>query len=145
MNIDLCAPCACARGSARAVRGSCLQPQSARARGIAWPRACHQAVTLGWHALSPQVSDFGMSMHAPANGAGAWGGADMGTPAYAAPEAMDGRLGRESDVWSFGCLLFHMLTGSPPHADLSTFQVRASACTRAHAPVCICAYTRVFV
>lgn len=39
------------------------------------------------------------------------------TPAYAAPEVLEGARPTEaSDVYSVGCMLFHMLTGDPPFA-----------------------------
>lgn len=77
-----------------------------------------------------QVSDFGLSRVALSEGSGGGeasagpAGDEWGTPAYSAPEVLEGRPSKASDVWSYGCLLYHMVTGAPPHADLSTFQVR---------------------
>ena len=39
----------------------------------------------------------------------------MGTPEYMAPEQIRGeRGGAQSDIYSIGCLLYHMLVGNPP-------------------------------
>ncbi|KAJ4459549.1 putative Mitogen-activated protein kinase kinase kinase 2 [Paratrimastix pyriformis] len=49
-----------------------------------------------------------------------------GTPHYMAPEVVrqQRNVGRRSDIWSLGCTVVEMVTGSPPYADIKN----ATAC-----------------
>jgi serine/threonine-protein kinase len=45
-------------------------------------------------------------------------GVSMGTPSYMSPEQTDGRAtATSSDIWSFGCMLYEILSGSKAFAD----------------------------
>jgi hypothetical protein len=46
-----------------------------------------------------------------------------GTSNYMAPEAFEPPFGAEVDVWSMGCLIVEMSTGSPPWAELNMQQI----------------------
>jgi serine/threonine-protein kinase len=66
-----------------------------------------------------KVADFGLARVLRENDADATSltqiGITMGTPLYMSPEQVEGRpLDHRSDLYSFGVLCYHMLTGNPP-------------------------------
>jgi ABC-type branched-subunit amino acid transport system substrate-binding protein/predicted Ser/Thr protein kinase len=64
---------------------------------------------------SVKVSDFGISCRSGAatlSGTGSF----YGTPAYAAPEQLDGTADVRSDIYALGATLFHMVAGRAPFA-----------------------------
>ena len=66
------------------------------------------------------LTDFGLSRHAvsepgirPVTRAGRW----VGTLDYVAPEQIEGRpVDARTDVYALGCVLYELLTGTPPFA-----------------------------
>jgi serine/threonine protein kinase/DNA-binding SARP family transcriptional activator/pimeloyl-ACP methyl ester carboxylesterase/predicted ATPase len=65
---------------------------------------------------TPRLTDFGMARLVRENTNLTQPGAILGSPAYMSPEALRGEsLDARSDIWSFGVLLFEMLTGQNPY------------------------------
>ncbi len=65
------------------------------------------------------LSDFGIAKEVGAEAGDGQGGL-VGTPAYLAPEQIRGdEAGPQSDVYAFGIMLYEMLSGSRPFAELT--------------------------
>jgi serine/threonine protein kinase len=77
--------------------------------------------------LRPKILDFGLAVAAdPAADAR---GSFEGSPLYASPEQAAGLpVGPASDVFSFGSLMFRVLTGRPPFSGNSTREVLEAVC-----------------
>lgn len=80
-----------------------------------------------WGELSPVLSDFGIALREEqAQGdATTTGAGPRGTPAFMAPEQIDGRLseiGPPADVFALGATLYTLLTGRPPFQGASAFE-----------------------
>lgn len=64
------------------------------------------------------LSDFGIAKEVGTDGGGS--GNIEGTPAYLAPEQIrGGEVGPQSDVYAFGIMLYEMLSGKRPFAELT--------------------------
>jgi hypothetical protein len=58
-------------------------------------------------------------------------GAILGTPTYMSPEQARGQsLDRRTDIWSFGCVLYEMLTGRAPFAGDTISDILAAVLER---------------
>ena len=62
-----------------------------------------------------KIADFGNSKNIFAEEL------SLGTTRWMAPEVMrEGRVSRQSDIWSFGCLMLEMITGQAPYHELKS-------------------------
>src|SRR5438876_32005 len=65
----------------------------------------------------PHVADFGLAKRLDVDTELTMSGQMLGSPNYVSPEQASGKrgkVGRYSDVYSLGAILFHLLTGRPP-------------------------------
>ena len=72
------------------------------------------------------VSDFGLAKRMEEESDFSRSGQAIGTPAYMPPEQAAGRkadIGYQSDVYSIGALLYHLLTGQPPFVGESHHEI----------------------
>jgi serine/threonine-protein kinase len=69
------------------------------------------------------LADFGLTRRLGEPGAAATDGRSVGTPAYLAPEQIEGgSIDGRADVYALGCMLFECLTGAPPFARVSRLE-----------------------
>ena len=70
------------------------------------------------------LADFGLTRRLDEQGGPAGEGRSVGTPAYLAPEQIEGGpVDGRADVYSLGCLLYECLTGETPFARGSRLAV----------------------
>lgn len=79
-----------------------------------------------------KVIDFGISNAVPEHTVNIYRDTQIGTPNYMAPEALvdanipsatnpngTWKVGRPSDIWSCGCIVYQMIYGQPPYAHFN--------------------------
>src|SRR5687767_7062401 len=91
------------------------------------------------HDGRPMVADFGIALavSAAAGGRMTETGLSLGTPHYMSPEqaTAEKELSNRSDIYSLGCVLYEMLTGSPPHVGATAQQIIMKIVTEDARPV----------
>jgi hypothetical protein len=91
------------------------------------------------HDGRPMVADFGIALavSAAAGGRMTETGLSLGTPHYMSPEQATAEkdITNRSDVYSLGCVLYEMLTGSPPHVGATAQQIIMKIVTEEAQPV----------
>src|SRR5262249_17004351 len=73
----------------------------------------------------PRVTDFGLAKRMEGDTSVSLSGHVLGTPSYMPPEQAGTslhKIGRRSDVYSLGAMLYHMLIGRPPFVGESLDQ-----------------------
>jgi serine/threonine-protein kinase len=81
-----------------------------------------------------KLIDFGLAK-APLLAGLTMTGLILGTPEYMAPEQVRGRVVDErSDVYAFGCMAYHMITGRPPFRAETPIAVGFAHCTEVPVP-----------
>lgn len=84
----------------------------------------HEAVQGREH-LHPKIADFGLAKRCQSEGLQSTVGLLIGTPAYMAPEQVEGPpswIGPACDIYGLGAILYECLTGRPPHTGSSHFE-----------------------
>ncbi|MFT3770814.1 MAG: serine/threonine-protein kinase [Minicystis sp.] len=74
--------------------------------------------------VAPKLCDFGIARIVRAGAALSTDGGVVGTPAYMAPEQVQGRaVDARTDVWGAGVLLYELVAGARPFGDDDVFAV----------------------
>ena len=69
---------------------------------------------------TPRVTDFGLAKELQSDSELTHTGQVLGTPSYMSPEQARGQeVGKASDIYSLGALLYCLITGRPPHQAAS--------------------------
>ncbi len=97
-------------------------------------RSVPSSLCLWGEYVVPKITDFGLAKLLTSDTAEpARSVAVLGTPAYVAPEQLDGAAGPAADVYSLGAILYECLTGRPPFQAATVFETLELV--RSHEPV----------
>lgn len=96
------------------------------------PGECVKVLDFGLaKALSEDPSAEDISTSPTITAAATRAGIILGTAAYMSPEQARGRsIDRRTDIWSFGCVLFEMLTGKPAFTGETVTDTLAAVLTK---------------
>lgn len=75
---------------------------------------CKSSPAPGFPSLQPKVCDFGLAKRLDVDVGQTRTGQILGTPAYMAPESLDGQISPSVDIYALGAILYESLTGRPP-------------------------------
>lgn len=79
----------------------------------------------------PVLCDFGLAKQVDRGDGMTGTGQTVGTVQYMSPEQLSGDPATAaSDIYAFGCVLFHCLTGRPPFTGADTWEIAAGHSTR---------------
>ena len=94
--------------------GTAVKPNSHQNIFLCLPAGTAQVIHV-------KIGDFGASKHVPLSSTSTFLKTSIGTVGYMAPEMLDTSIAKtnEVDIWSLGCILFRMFTGSLLFKDLS--------------------------
>ncbi|MFO0911626.1 MAG: protein kinase [Pirellulales bacterium] len=80
-----------------------------------------------------QLTDFGLARLTEGNRHQTHEGTILGTPNYMAPEqalAQDERIGKPTDVYGLGAILYELMTGAPPYRGTDLAEIRNQMATQ---------------
>lgn len=109
---------------------ACSALAAAHGHGIVHRDLKPENMMLAEHAGRPdqiKILDFGIArMNGDAGARPAHAGAVLGTPAFMAPEQSgDGPQDHRVDIYALGCVMYELLTGSPPFDGGSVLELLA--------------------